>query len=70
MWRTNVTRHKTNVCKKLLEEKLFLLHPILGKALLKQRLSAQEMEKLRFFDMNSQSLGLMEPPSLETFREF
>ena len=29
MWVTNVTRHKTNICKKLLEQKLFLLHPIL-----------------------------------------
>ena len=29
MWKTNVTRHKTTVCKKILEEKLFLLHPVL-----------------------------------------
>ena len=29
MWRTNVTKHKTNQCKSILEEKLFLLHNIL-----------------------------------------
>lgn len=31
MWRTNVTKHKTNICKKILEEKLFLLHSVLVK---------------------------------------
>ena len=35
MWRKNVTRHKTTICKKLLEEKLFLLHPVLVLYLIK-----------------------------------
>jgi len=52
MWRKNVTRHKTTVCKKLLEEKLFLLHSVLGKTLLAQRQYTCDMEKLRFFDMS------------------
>jgi hypothetical protein len=34
MWRTNVTKHKTNICKKILEEKIFLLHSVLVSYLL------------------------------------
>lgn len=52
MWKKNVIRHKTNSVKKLLEEKLFLLNPILGKTLLTHRQNCCEMDKLRFVDLS------------------
>jgi len=38
MWKKNVTKHKTSVCKKLLEDKLFLIHPVLVKNINKFKL--------------------------------
>ena len=52
MWRRNVIKHKTNNYKRQLEEKLFILHPILGKTLLTHKKYCCDLEKLRFFFFN------------------
>lgn len=37
MWKKNVIRHKTRNSRMALEEKLFLLNPVLGDTLMKHR---------------------------------
>lgn len=52
MWKKNVIRFKMNNMKRDLEDKLFLVNPILGKTLLSHRTQCCEMEKLKFVDVS------------------
>lgn len=66
MWRTNVIRHKINCNTRALEDKLFILHPIMGPTLKKHRVLNDEMGSLRFFETSSGNYGsFAEVPTLE-----
>ena len=54
MWKRTVNKFKTANFAKSLEEKLFILHPVLSKALLKHRMVCCDIEELRFIDTNKQ----------------
>lgn len=65
MWIRNVTRHKVSNYKKSLEEKLFILHPVLQETLKQHRKLCCEMEELRFVDLTQQ----VEVQKLKEFAE-
>ena len=68
-WKENVIRHKTNNIKRQLQEKLILLHPILGPCILEHRKYCFEMEKLRFIEVvQSNNYNMQEVPTLTVFK--
>jgi len=71
MWRKNVIKHKTKTCSEALEEKLFILNPILRNTLIKFRSNTFEMqESLRFIGLEQSKYTDTEATyTLETFRE-
>ena len=54
MWKKNVIRHKINLVKNELRDKLFLLNLHLGKTLLQHKKQLTELSKLKFIDIGSQ----------------
>lgn len=69
MWKKNVIRHKINLVKNELRDKLFLLNPHLGKTLLQHKKQLTELSKLKFIDIGSQQLGMTEVPKLIVFKK-
>ena len=65
MWRRNLNKIKTMKNAKALEEKLFIVHPILSKTLRNFRSICCQMEQLRFIDLTKK----VEIQDLEHFDE-
>lgn len=56
MWKRNVTRHKVSLYSRALEEKLFILNPILKTTLLDFRAITDEMGRnLRFIGLGEEN---------------
>ena len=56
MWKKNVIKHKNINCRLLLEERLFLVHPVLRNTLLEVRKKTCDMqENVRILTLESRS---------------